>query len=114
MGAGGMKPHIAAVTAGTGGPHTRLAAAALRKTAQSMDLQLAVEAQEPTGIRDALLPQTIADADVILVAADVALNTSRFAGKPVYQARTAEAIRHTRSVLESALGHAGGTPGQPD
>jgi PTS system fructose-specific IIC component len=102
-----MTHHIAAVTAGTGGPHTRLAAAALRKTAQSMDLELAVELQEPSGTRDALLPQTIADADVILVAADVALNTSRFAGKPVYQTRTAEAIRHTRSVLEAALGSAG-------
>ena len=103
--------HIAAVTAGTGGPHTRLAAAALRKTAESMDLQLAVEVQEPAGTRDALLPQTIAEADVILVAADVALNTSRFAGKPVYQTRTAEAIRHTRSVLEAALGSAGGSLG---
>jgi len=103
--------HIAAVTAGTGGPHTRLAAAALRKTAESMDLELAVELQEPTGTRDALLPQTIADADVVLVAADVALNTSRFAGKPVYQTRTSEAIRHSRAVLEAALGSAGGSLG---
>ena len=104
-----MHQHIAAVAAGTGGPHTRLAAAALRKTAESMDLELAVELQEPAGTRDALLPQTIAEADVIVLATDVALNTSRFAGKPVYQTRTAEAIRHTRSVLEAALGHANGS-----
>ncbi|MCC7371510.1 MAG: PTS fructose-like transporter subunit IIB [Chloroflexi bacterium] len=99
---------VAAVVAGTGGAHTRLAAEALRKTGEVAGLKIAVEVQEPSGVKDVLPAQAIADADVVLLASDLSLDTSRFAGKTLYRTRTSEAIRHTQTVLDAALGNDGG------
>jgi fructose PTS system EIIBC or EIIC component len=95
---------IAAVASShTGVPHTLLAAEALRRTAKAMGHAARVETQGPAGSGDVLSAAEIAVADVVIVAADGAVDASRFAGKPVFEARTAEAIRHTRGVIESAL-----------
>ncbi len=95
---------IVAVTAcPTGVAHTYMAAEALQKTAESMGHTISVETQGSIGVENGLSNQAIAAADVVVLATDIKLNTSRFAGKPVYETRTSEAIRATRAVLEGAL-----------
>jgi PTS system fructose-specific IIC component len=95
---------IAAVTAcPTGIAHTMMAAEALKKAASLMGHEIKVETQGSDGAKNVLSEQDIAGADVILLAADIRVDPTRFAGKPIYETRTSEAIRKTRDVIEAAL-----------
>lgn len=95
---------IVAITAcPTGVAHTLMAAEALRKTAVAMGHEIQVETRGAEGARNVLSAESIAAADVVVVAADIRVDTSRFAGKPIYETRTSEAITKTRAVLEAAL-----------
>ena len=94
---------VAVASCPAGVAHTFMAAEALKKSAQVMGHDLRVETQGSIGTRDTLTPAEIAAADVVVLATDVTVDTSRFAGKPVYGTSTAEAIRHTRTVIGEAL-----------
>jgi PTS system fructose-specific IIC component len=96
--------HLVAITAcPTGVAHTLLAAEALKKTAASLGVQIKVETQGSVGARTPLTEADIAEADAVLLAVDVAVDTARFAGKPIHETRTSDAIRNTRAVIEAAL-----------
>ena len=94
---------VAVASCPTGVAHTHLAAEALKKQAEVMGHDIRVETQGSIGTRDALSDADVAAADVVVLATDVRVDTERFAGKPVFETRTSEAIRNTREVLESAL-----------
>ena len=98
---------IAAVTAcPTGIAHTVMAAEALKKVATLEGHAIKVETQGSIGTRDALSAADIAQADVVILAADTHVGLGRFAGKPIYEASTSEAIRNTRAVIDAALAQA--------
>jgi PTS system fructose-specific IIC component len=114
---------IVAVTAcPTGIAHTIMAAEALKKTAEVMGHQIKVETQGSGGTQNILSAADIAAADVVLLAADIRVDPIRFAGKSIYETRTSEAIRNTKTVIDSALAHsahapakgAGGQSGHPE
>lgn len=95
---------LVAVTAcPTGVAHTVMAAEALRRQAQLMGHRLEVETQGAEGIHHPLPPEAIAAAAAVIVAADVYVDPSRFAGKPIHATSTAHAIRRTAEVIEAAL-----------
>ena len=94
---------VAITSCPTGIAHTLLAAEALKKTATAMGHDLKVETQGSVGAKNVLTEQDIAAADAVIVAADVHVDTTRFAGKPTFETRTSEAIRHTAAVIEAAL-----------
>jgi PTS system fructose-specific IIC component len=95
---------LVAVTAcPTGVAHTVMAAEALRRQAEVMGHEIEVETQGADGIRHPLGPEAIAAADAVVLAADVHIDPARFAGKPLLATSTAQAIRHTASVIEAAL-----------
>jgi len=98
-----MKHLIAITSCPTGIAHTLLAAEALKKTAQALGVDLKVETQGSVGARTPLSEEDIAAADAVLLAIDVQVDQARFAGKPIYETRTSEAIRNTRAVIEAAL-----------
>ena len=98
---------IVAVTAcPTGVAHTFMAAEALQQAAQQLDYQLTVETQGSVGARNPLSAQAIADADVVLLAADIEVPTARFAGKRIYRCGTGIALKQARATLEKALSEA--------
>jgi PTS system fructose-specific IIC component len=101
-----MKQIVAVTSCPTGVAHTYLAAEALEKTATQMGHRIKVEAQGSAGARNTLSDAEIADADVVILATDVRVDTARFAGKPILETRTSEAIRHTKDVIENALAKA--------
>jgi PTS system fructose-specific IIC component len=105
---------VAVTSCPTGIAHTLLASEALKKTAAVMGHEIRVETQGSVGARDELSQAEVAAADVVVLAADVHVEKTRFAGKPIHETSTAEAIRHTRDVLESALAlvHAARPPTQ--
>jgi fructose PTS system EIIBC or EIIC component len=95
---------IVAVTAcPTGIAHTLMAAEALKKTAQVMGYDIKVETQGSEGVRNPLSQEDIADADLVIIGADIHVDASRFAGKPVYATSTSRTIRNTKAVLEEAI-----------
>lgn len=98
---------IVAVTAcPTGVAHTFMAAEALQQAAQQMGLQLSVETQGSVGARNPLSAAAIAEADVVLLAADIEVPTERFAGKRIYRCGTGVALKQAKATLSKALAEA--------
>lgn len=98
---------IVAVTAcPTGIAHTFMAAEALKKTAEVMGYDIKVETQGAEGSKTPLSDRDIAAADLVIIGADIHVDPSRFAGKPVYAASTSRTIRSTKAVIEDAIAEA--------
>ncbi len=71
-------PRLVAVTAcPTGVAHTFMAAEAIQQAAQKLGYDLQVETQGSVGARNPLSAKAIADADVVLLAADIEVATER-------------------------------------
>ena len=87
----------------TGVAHTYMAAEALKKTAAILGHELEVETQGADGVKSPLSPADVAAADVVIVASDIHVDMTRFAGKPMVAVPVADAIRKTRVVIENAL-----------
>ncbi len=95
---------IVAITAcPTGVAHTFMAAEALQQAAQQLGHQLTVETQGSVGARNPLTPVAIAEADVVLLAADIEVPTERFAGKRIYRCGTGVALKQAQATLNKAL-----------
>lgn len=99
-----MRRIVAVTSCPTGIAHTLMAAEALRKAAEVMGYHISVETQGSVGSRSVLSETEIEAADVVILATDIRVDTSRFDGKQIYQTRTSEAIRHTREVIQAAVG----------
>ncbi|HYH37458.1 MAG TPA: PTS fructose-like transporter subunit IIB [Azospirillum sp.] len=98
---------LVAVTAcPTGIAHTVMAAEALRRTAALKGHVIEIETQGAEGVGTRLGDAAIDAADAVILAADIAVDESRFAGKPILRTPTARAIRETGHVLDEALAHA--------
>jgi PTS system fructose-specific IIC component len=100
-------PRIVAVTAcPTGVAHTFMAAEALQHTAGQMGVDIAVETQGSVGARNVLDAATIAAADIVLLATDIEVDLSRFAGKRVFRCGTSVALKQPKQTIERALAEA--------
>lgn len=101
--------NIVAVTAcPTGIAHTMMAGEAIKRTATLMGYGIKVELQSSLGTQNTLTAEDVADASVVILAADIAPEgIDRFEGLPVYSTSTSAAIRDTRAVIEAALAEAG-------
>lgn len=95
---------ILAVTAcPTGIAHTYMAAEALEQTAAKEGLYIKVETDGSGGAKNVLTAAEIADADVIVIAADKNVEMGRFNGKKVIKASTADAIHHSDDLIKKAV-----------
>ncbi|WP_268797863.1 PTS fructose-like transporter subunit IIB [Pseudomonas huanghezhanensis] len=98
------QPRLVAVTAcPTGVAHTFMAAEAITQAAKKLGYELQVETQGSVGARNPLGAQAIADADVVLLAADIEVATERFAGKRIYRCGTGIALKQPEATLKKAL-----------
>ncbi|NWA26761.1 PTS fructose-like transporter subunit IIB [Pseudomonas gingeri] len=97
-------PRLVAVTAcPTGVAHTFMAAEALQQSAKRLGYDLQVETQGSVGARNPLSAAAIAEADVVLLAADIEVATERFAGKKIYRCGTGIALKQADATLNKAL-----------
>ncbi|XUO83834.1 PTS fructose-like transporter subunit IIB [Halomonas sp. KM007] len=95
---------IVAVTAcPTGVAHTFMAAEALAEAGKAMGHQIRVETQGSVGAQNQLTDKEIAAADVVVLACDIEVDPSRFAGKRIYRTSTSNALKKPRPTLEAAL-----------
>ncbi|MFC3286207.1 PTS fructose transporter subunit IIBC [Litchfieldella rifensis] len=100
--AGGQR--IVAVTAcPTGVAHTFMAAEALAEAGKALGHQVRVETQGSVGAQDKLTEGEIRDADLVILACDIEVDPTRFAGKRVFRTSTGNALKKPRPTIEQAL-----------
>ena len=107
----GAKRVVAVTSCPTGIAHTFMAAEGLRKAAEDLGYWIKVETQGSVGAKNVLTAEEIAGADAVIVAADTKVDLSRFAGKPLHQTGTKDALKHGTEVVQAAL--SAGTPLAP-
>lgn len=99
-----MKQKIVAITAcPTGVAHTFMAAEALELAAKNNGYEIKVETRGSVGANNKLTAEDIAQADVVIVAADIELELARFSGKKLYKTSTGNALKKAKEVIELAL-----------
>jgi fructose-specific phosphotransferase system IIB component len=93
--------NIVAVTAcPTGIAHTYMAAERLEKTAKRLGHRIKVETQGSMGIENELSAADIAGADVVILAAGIAVrNRERFAGMRIVEVPVQDAIKDPERVV---------------
>ncbi|MCT4783271.1 MULTISPECIES: PTS fructose transporter subunit IIABC [Exiguobacterium] len=97
-------PYILAVTAcPTGIAHTYMAADSLKQKADAMGVDMKVETNGSTGVKNELTSADIAKATAIIVAADKAVEMDRFAGKHVIEVPVAQGIRKPEELINRAV-----------
>lgn len=102
----GCRRLVAVTACPTGVAHTFMAAEALQQAAARMGIDLQVETRGSVGARNLLDDAAIAAADAVLLATDIEVDTSRFAGKKVYRCGTGVALKQPQQTLEKALSEA--------
>lgn len=101
---------ILAVTAcPTGIAHTYMAADALKQKAKELGLNLKVETNGSSGVKNQLTQEEIDNASGIIVAADKQVEMERFNGKKIIQVPVAQAIRKPEELLSKASSGEGET-----
>ncbi|MBE6044297.1 MAG: PTS fructose transporter subunit IIA [Clostridium thermopalmarium] len=101
---GKTRSFILAVTAcPTGIAHTYMAADALKKKAAEMGVDIKVETNGSTGVKNALTPEEIDRAEAIIVAADKQVEMARFEGKKVIQVPVAHGIKKAEELITKAV-----------
>ena len=95
---------IAVTSCPIGMAHTYMASAALKKAAAKIGADIKVETQGSMGIRDKITKKEVAEADLLILATDVAtLEGERFKNIPTYKEKTSKIIKNADEVLKKAL-----------
>lgn len=95
---------VLAVTAcPTGIAHTYMAADSLNSKAAEMGINIKVETNGSTGIKNALTKKDIEIAKAIIVAADKNVEMKRFEGKKLIQVPVSQAIKTPETLLKQAI-----------
>ncbi|MEX7637272.1 PTS fructose transporter subunit IIBC [Serratia marcescens] len=101
------KKRIVAITAcPTGVAHTFMAAEAIESEAKKRGWWVKVETRGSVGAGNAITPEEVAAADLVIVAADIEVDLEKFAGKPMYRTSTGLALKKTAQELDKALAEA--------
>lgn len=99
----GSKKIVAVTACPTGVAHTFMAAEALAEAGKAMGHAIRVETQGSVGAQNQLTDEEIAAADVVVLACDIEVDPSRFAGKRIYRTSTSNALKKPRPTLEAAF-----------
>ncbi|WP_199542888.1 PTS fructose-like transporter subunit IIB [Paraburkholderia kururiensis] len=104
----GVRPlKIVAITScPTGIAHTFMAAEGLAQGAKALGHTIHVETQGSVGAQNKLTDAQIAEADLVVIAADTQVDKSRFKGKRLYETGTKGAIGKGAALIESAIAQA--------
>ncbi|QHM71712.1 PTS fructose transporter subunit IIBC [Mixta intestinalis] len=106
-----MKRIVAITACPTGVAHTFMAAEAIETEAKKRGWWVKVETRGSVGAGNPVTPQEVAEADLVIVAADIEVDLTKFAGKPMYRTSTSLALKKTAQEFDKALAEA--RPYQP-
>lgn len=102
----GQKRIVAITACPTGVAHTFMAAEAIESEAKKRGWWVKVETRGSVGAGNAITPEEVAAADLVIVAADIEVDLDKFAGKPMYRTSTGLALKKTAQELDKALAEA--------
>ena len=95
---------VLAVTAcPTGVAHTYMSAEALEAEAKKRGWKIKVETRGSVGVGNEISAEDIAQADLVVIAADIEVNVDKFAGKRMYRTSTSAALKKTAQEMDKAL-----------
>lgn len=97
------KKIVAITSCPTGIAHTFMAAEGLQQGAKSLGYEIKVETQGSVGARNELTAEEIAAADLVIIAADTTVDSSRFQGKALFKSGTKTAIADGAALIEKAF-----------
>lgn len=98
------KELVLAVTAcPTGIAHTYMAADSLEKKAKEMEINIKVETNGSTGVKNKLTDEEIKTASAIIVASDKKVEMKRFQGKKVIQVPVSQGIKNPENLINRAI-----------
>ncbi|MFV8845661.1 PTS fructose transporter subunit IIBC [Serratia fonticola] len=98
----GPKRIVAVTACPTGVAHTFMAAEAIESEAKKRGWWVKVETRGSVGAGNAITPEEVAAADLVIVAADIEVDLDKFAGKPMYRTSTGLALKKTAQELDKA------------
>ncbi|WP_217538440.1 PTS fructose transporter subunit IIBC [Vibrio metschnikovii] len=101
--ASAVKKIVAITACPTGVAHTFMAAEALEEEAKRRGHQIKVETRGSVGAKNQLTEQDIAEADLVIIAADIEVPLERFNGKTLYRTKTGPALKKTAEEMDKAL-----------
>jgi PTS system fructose-specific IIC component len=104
--AGAQKRVVAVTACPTGVAHTFMAAEAIQAEATRRGWWVKVETRGSVGAGNAITPEEVAAADLVIVAADIEVDLAKFAGKPMYRTSTGLALKKTAQELDKAVAEA--------
>ncbi|WP_437888781.1 PTS fructose transporter subunit IIBC [Phytobacter sp. V91] len=102
----GPKRIVAVTACPTGVAHTFMAAEAIETEAKKRGWWVKVETRGSVGAGNAITPEEVAQADLVIVAADIEVDLAKFAGKPMYRTTTGLALKKTAQELDKAQAEA--------
>ena len=80
--------------------HTYMAAESLKKAALKRGIKITIEPRGAIGIENALSTNDIEESDAVILMTDITLDTSRFHGKKIIFASTAQGVRNSDQLLD--------------
>jgi len=102
----GLKRIVAITACPTGVAHTFMAAEAIETEAKKRGWWVKVETRGSVGAGNAISPEEVDAADLVIVAADIDVDLEKFAGKPMYRTSTGLALKKTAQELDKAFNEA--------
>lgn len=97
------KKIIAVTACPTGVAHTFMAAEAIEAEGLKRGWSVRVETRGSVGAGTPLTEQEVAEADIVLIAADIDVDLAKFIGKPLYRTSTGLALKKTAQEFDKAL-----------
>ncbi|MFC3395938.1 PTS fructose transporter subunit IIBC [Brenneria rubrifaciens] len=97
---------VALTACPTGVAHTFMAAEAIETEAKKRGWWVKVETRGSVGAGNAITPEEVEQADLVIVAADIEVDLSKFAGKKMYRTSTGLALKKTAQELDKAQAEA--------
>lgn len=102
----GPKKIVAITACPTGVAHTFMAAEALEEEGKRQGHIIKVETRGSVGAKNQLTDQEIAEADLVIIAADIEVALDRFNGKRLYKTSTGLALKKTEQEMGKAFSDA--------
>lgn len=102
----GPKKIVAITACPTGVAHTFMAAEALEEEGKRQGHIIKVETRGSVGAKNQLTDQEIAEADLVIIAADIEVALERFNGKRLYKTSTGLALKKTEQEMDKAFADA--------
>ncbi|TDM51759.1 PTS fructose transporter subunit IIBC [Aliivibrio fischeri] len=102
----GAKKIVAITACPTGVAHTFMAAEALEEEGKRQGHIIKVETRGSVGAKNQLTDQEIAEADLVIIAADIEVPLDRFNGKRLYKTSTGLALKKTEQEMNKAFADA--------